>query len=85
MRKSYGIWNYGDYEILHSNAVNSRRQEYGSDYPCCGVLFDFGKELFGFLNVYCSDGAHKLHVSYGEYRNEAVDIAHSIFLRTSAT
>lgn len=32
--KSYWIWNYGDFEIFHSNLVNSRRQEYGADYPC---------------------------------------------------
>lgn len=31
---SYWIWNYGDFEIFHSNLVNSRRQEYGVDYPC---------------------------------------------------
>lgn len=32
--KCYWIWNYGDFEIFHSNLVNSRRQEYGADYPC---------------------------------------------------
>lgn len=31
---SYWIWNYGDFEIFHSNLVNSRRQELGADYPC---------------------------------------------------
>lgn len=31
--ESYWIWNYGDYEIFHCNLVNSRRQEYGADYP----------------------------------------------------
>lgn len=34
MMKSYWIWNYGDFEIYHANLVNSRRQEYGADYPC---------------------------------------------------
>ncbi len=31
--KSYWLWNYGDYEIHHTNMVNLRRQEYGTDYP----------------------------------------------------
>lgn len=27
------IWYYGDYEIYHSNLLNSRREAYGDDYP----------------------------------------------------
>lgn len=30
---SYWIWNYGDYEIFHSNSVNSRREQYKMEYP----------------------------------------------------
>ncbi len=33
MKKSYWIYNQGDYEIYHTNLVNSRRQEFGVDYP----------------------------------------------------
>ena len=33
MKKSYWIYNRGDYEIYHTNLVNSRRQEFGVDYP----------------------------------------------------
>ncbi len=33
MKKSYWIYNRGDYEIFHTNLVNSRRQEFGVDYP----------------------------------------------------
>ena len=33
MKKSYWIYNAGDYEIFHTNLVNSRRQEFGVDYP----------------------------------------------------
>ena len=33
MKKSYWIYNAGDYEIYHTNLVNSRRQEFGVDYP----------------------------------------------------
>ncbi len=31
--KSYWIWNYGDYEIYHTNLVNSRRDDYGMAQP----------------------------------------------------
>lgn len=41
--KSYWIWNYGDYEILHSNRVNSRRQDLGSDVPPFWKLYDAEK------------------------------------------
>lgn len=43
--KSYWIWNYGDYEIFHSNSVNSRRQEYGADYPCFWRLYDVDRNV----------------------------------------
>ena len=36
--KSYWIWNYGDYEVFHTNRVNSRRQEQGIDYPPMAAL-----------------------------------------------
>lgn len=203
--ESYWIWNYGDYEIFHANKVNSRRQEYGADYPCfwrmhtvepnikfeseftaekdgeltlhvngigyivvdctrypanikipiekgkhgigisvtnlrglpaayiesdvcssgkgwftvdensiktpagyekcynspsknpevfpfeyetmCpitktdiddGILFDFGKEIFGFLNVYNTNPNDNIHVSYGESKEEATDTKYSV-------
>ncbi len=38
--KSYWIWNYGDWEIFHTNLVNSRRQEFGADYPCFWRMSD---------------------------------------------
>lgn len=38
-----------------------------------GVLFDFGKELFGYLNVSNVSESDKLHVSYGESKEEALD------------
>lgn len=31
--RSKWIWYYGDYEIYHSNLLNSRREAYGNDYP----------------------------------------------------
>lgn len=39
-KKSFWIWNMGDYEIFHSNSVNSRRQEFGADFPCFWRLYD---------------------------------------------
>lgn len=33
MTKAYWMWNYGDYEIFHSNKANTRREEFGIDYP----------------------------------------------------
>lgn len=31
--KAKWMWYYGDYEIYHSNLLNSRREAYGDDYP----------------------------------------------------
>ncbi len=38
--QSYWIWSYGDWEIFHTNLVNSRRQEFGADYPCFWKMSD---------------------------------------------
>ena len=43
--KSYWIWNYGDYEIYHTNLVNSRRQEYGADYPVFWRMSDIERNI----------------------------------------
>lgn len=32
-KKSFWIWNYGEYEIYHSMLVHTRRQEFGADFP----------------------------------------------------
>ncbi len=44
--KSYWIWNYGDWELFHSNAVNSRRQQYGMDLPAFWKMFDVDRNVF---------------------------------------
>jgi len=31
--KSYWMWHWGDYEIYHTYVENTRRQEFGADYP----------------------------------------------------
>ena len=47
-----------------------------------GILYDFGKELFGFLNISGADEKERLHVSYGESREEALDLDDAIIFET---
>lgn len=54
-KESFWIWNMGDFEIFHSNRVNTRRQEYGADYPCLWRLYDVERHL----NFYCDFVAEK--------------------------
>ena len=44
-RNSCWIWNYGDYEIYHANLANSRRQEYGADYPVFRKYYDVDRNV----------------------------------------
>lgn len=43
-----------------------------------GTLYDFGKEVFGYLYVKNVNENENIHVSYGESLEEAVDVEHSI-------
>ena len=43
-----------------------------------GVLYDFGKELFGFLHIDGVRKEDKIHVSYGESQEEALDVEYTI-------
>lgn len=43
-----------------------------------GILFDFGKEIFGYLNISNVAETDKIHVSYGESKEEATDTEYSI-------
>ena len=62
-KKSYWIWNQGDYEIFHSNRVNSRRQEYGADYPVFWRLFDVDRNVIFYTKVKTTKpGSLVLHV-----------------------
>jgi len=45
-----------------------------------GILFDFGIELFGYLNIKNATASEQLGVFYGESREEALDAEHSILL-----
>ena len=66
--KSYWIWNYGDYEIFHSNKVNSRRQQYGMDYPAFWRFYDVDRNV-----IFCTkeeinnDGYIILHLNGNGY------------------
>ncbi len=42
-----------------------------------GVIFDFGTELFGFLNISNANKNEKIEVFYGESEEEALDTAHT--------
>ncbi|MBR4073165.1 MAG: alpha-rhamnosidase [Clostridia bacterium] len=45
-----------------------------------GTLYDFGTELFGYLNIKNADKDEKMGVFYGESREEALDTENSILL-----
>ncbi len=49
--QSYWIWNYGDWEIYHTNLVNMRRQEFGVDYPTFWRLSDIEHNIAFFREV----------------------------------
>ena len=42
-----------------------------------GILFDFGNEFFGYLNINNVDENNALGIFYGESREEALDIEHT--------
>ncbi len=62
--KSYWIWNYGDYEIFHSNRVNARRQEFGVDYPTFWKYYDVDRNVKFYTEIETeTDGNIKLFVN----------------------
>lgn len=54
------------FEYEHREPVNI---EVSND----GTLFDFGTEIFGYLNIISSDADARLNVIYGESREESLD------------
>ena len=61
--KSYWIWNFGDWEIFHTNLVNSRREQYGMDYPSNWRIYDVDRYVVLFAEKDIpSDGFLKLHL-----------------------
>ena len=64
MMKSYWIWNYGDYEIFHSNCVNARRQEFGVDCPAFWKYYDVDRNVKFYAEVETeTDGYIKLFLN----------------------
>ena len=62
--KSYWIWNYGDYEIFHSNRVNARRQEFGVDYPVLWKYYDVDRNVKFYAEIETeTDGNIKLFLN----------------------
>lgn len=62
--KSYWIWNYGDYEIFHSNRVNARRQEFGVDYPTFWKYYDVDRNVRFYTEIETEiDGNIKLFLN----------------------
>ena len=62
--KSYWIWNYGDYEIFHSNRVNARRQEFGVDYPAFWKYYDVDRNVRFYAEIETEiDGNIKLFLN----------------------
>ncbi|MBR6729659.1 MAG: hypothetical protein IKL80_05820 [Clostridia bacterium] len=47
-----------------------------------GILYDFGMELFGYLNIENADAVRALFVCYGESREEALDTDYSYITET---
>lgn len=43
--QSFWIWNFGDYEVFHTNLVNSRRQQYGADIPVFWRIFPVDQKV----------------------------------------
>ena len=55
MKKSYWIYNAGDYEIFHTNLVNSRRQEFGVDYPVVWKVYGVEPKVDFHADVYAEE------------------------------
>ena len=63
MKKSYWIYNQGDYEIYHTNLVNSRRQEFGVDYPVVWKVYGVEPKVDFHAEVYAEkDTTFVLHL-----------------------
>lgn len=64
INQSYWIWNYGDYEIFHANAVNTRRQQLGADVPCFWHLYDIERNVSFYQEFETTHSGHfKLYLN----------------------
>ena len=60
--KSYWIWNWGDWEIFHTNLINSRREQYGMDYPPFWKIYDVDRNVVFFSQRATSEGSLRLRL-----------------------
>lgn len=62
--KSYWIWNWGDWEVFHTNLVNSRREQYGMDYPPFWKMYDVDRNVTFFAEKeIAADGELKMYLN----------------------
>lgn len=81
----------GDFESVGMNEYFDSVEKSPDDFPFSyenklptskeiideGVLYDFGTEIFGYLNLDCCSPQESYGVFYGESREEALDTEHS--------
>lgn len=74
-----GYWNFNSSSQLPSEFVLRREPQHAvsSANVGPGVLYDFGKETFGYVTFNEFDGEGLVRVYYGETPEEAVDTLHS--------
>lgn len=61
--KSYWIRNRGDWEIFHTNLVNSRREQYGMDCPPFRRIYDIDRDVVFFSQRATPDGLLRLRLN----------------------
>ena len=55
-----------------------RKNPVSSQIKDDGILYDFGTEVFGYLNISNADSSEELGVFYGESMEEALDTEHTV-------
>jgi len=61
-----------EFPFEYKNVLPISKEKIGA-----GILYDFGTELFGYINITQADEAEEIDVFYGESREEALDTEYS--------
>jgi len=71
-------WNFNSPDTPPSQYRLEReeRQPTASEKTAGGILYDFGRETFGYLRFYGIKGCGHIYIYYGESREEALDKEH---------
>ncbi|WP_447642941.1 MULTISPECIES: alpha-L-rhamnosidase-related protein [Chitinophagaceae] len=74
-----GYWQFNRAETKPSSFTLPTMPMYAKNntHTIDGLLIDFGKETFGFVKIHGVHGHGKLRITYGESREEAMDVAHA--------